>query len=182
MRTRNISARQSGHGAQLPPSVGLKFVPRMVPRWRSTRHHRAARRRVGLAASSWAVPLSKLRTYAFPGRRAEVRGSNGNVTRPRQASVVISSRRGCNPAGMGGEGQGTRSSLDPHPPGWQPSRRAGRRSPPRGPDLRSGCRVRAAPASTGDSSILSVDVSGGESRGRAAPRMGAASAVVQRSI
>jgi hypothetical protein len=42
------------------------------------------------------------------------------------------------PAGPRGGVQGMRFSLAPHPSGWQPSRRAVRRSPPSRPHLRSG--------------------------------------------
>ena len=52
------------------------------------------------------------------------------VSCTRRASVEISSRRGCNPAGPRTRVQGTQSSLAPWSSVWQPSGRAARRSPP----------------------------------------------------
>jgi hypothetical protein len=60
-------------------------------------------------------------------------------------SVVISSRREVLPAGPRGGAQGTRSSLVPRPSGWQPSRRAVRRSSPASTPSPKWCRVRAEP-------------------------------------
>jgi hypothetical protein len=79
------------------------------------------------------------------------------------------------PASPSGGVQGMQSSLAPHHSGWQPSRRAVKRSPPPRPHLRSGarsgrsprCMRRARPAVTGRARRADRRCSPSQSRCRA---------------